>query len=140
MFRNILSIIGRILVILLAAGVISVGIYAISQSSAGAAGAAGLGGGPNGGRGGPPSGLQQNAPSFAQGQNTQGQDTLPAGFDPAQQGQGRSGREGGGESFSLERGLPDLAHDLAVIAVLVGLVSLLRFMTRLFRRRAKLSV
>ncbi len=122
MLQTIGRILGRVMIILLAAGVVAGGVYALSQSAFGA--------GPAGFPGGPRDGQAQ----FAGASPGQGQ-TAPDGSAPlAGAGAARPGRDfggpGGREGQSLARGLPELLKNVVIIGITIGAVSLVRYATR----------
>jgi hypothetical protein len=109
-----LKIIGRVLIILLAAAIVAGGVYALAQAGGGA-GPAGFQGGLRDGQaraGGPPPGRGQGA-----------QDGSGLGEDFGGSGHGR-------EAMSLARGLPELLKNVAIVGFLIGAVSLVRRLTR----------
>ena len=113
-------IIGRLLIILLAAGVVAGSVYALSQSAFGA--------GPGGFPGEPRDGQAQFAgalPSMA-----------PDGsalFLGASADLGRP--DGGRGAQSLARGLPELLKNVIIIGFLTGVISMVQHLTRRARRR-----
>ncbi len=125
MVQTIGRILGRVLIILLAAGIVAGGVVALSQSAFGA-GPAGFPGGPRDDQaqaqlaGAPP---DSGAAPFARPGGDFG-------------GPGR-GMEAGAQ-FSLVRGLPALLKNVAIIGILIGVVSLVRYVTR--RRPAQTAL
>ena len=109
MVQTIGRIIGRVLIILLVAGVVAGGVYALSQSAFGA--------GPAGFPGGPRDGQAQVGGA-------------PLGGPGAFPGGDFGGHGGGREGPSLARGLPGLLKNFVIIGVLIGAVSLVRYVTR----------
>ena len=121
MLQTIGRIIGRVLIILLVAGIIAGGVYALSQSAFGA-GPAGFSGGPRYGQaqaaGAPPDGARQ----------------APDGSAPsARPGGDLGGPDGGREAQSLARGLPELFKNVVIVGFLIGVISLVQYWVR--RRR-----
>ena len=122
MVQTIVRIIGRVLIILLAAGVVAGSVYALSQAAFGA-GPAGFPGGPRDGQ------AQAGGPPPGRGQAAQDGSAPVAGAQGA-----RPGRDfGGRESMSLARGLPEMIKNVVIIGILTGVVSLVRHLTQ--RRR-----
>ncbi len=126
MVQTIGRILGRVLIILLAAGIVAGGVYAFSQSMAGAE-PAGFPGGPRDGQalaGGALPGSGQLA--------TDG--SVPFARPGGDFGGPGGGREGGAQ-LSLAQGLPMLLKNVAIIGILIGVVSVVRSLTR--RRPAR---
>jgi hypothetical protein len=107
------KIIGRVLIILLAAAIVAGGVYALSQAGGGA-GPAGFQGGLRDGQ------AQAGGPPPGRGQGAQGGGALGGDF-------GGPGHDR--EAMSLARGLPELLKNVAIIGFLIGTVSLVRHLT-----------
>ncbi len=116
-----LKTIGRILIILLAAGIVAGGVYALSQSMAGT--------GPDGFPGGPRDG-QALASGALPGRGQFATDGSAPFARPGGDfgGPGR-GREGGAQA-SLARGLAELLKNVVIVGILIGVISLVRYVTR----------
>ena len=118
MVQTIGRIIGRVMLILLAAGVVAGGVYALSQSAFGA-GPAGFPGGPRDG--------QAQAVGAPPG----------SGAAPFARPGGDLGRlDGGRESMSLARGLPELLKNVVILGFLIGAISLVQHWARQRRHTA----
>ncbi len=119
MLRTIGCTLGRIMIILLAAGIVAGGVYAFSQMVTGA--------GPTGFEGGPRDGQAQ----FPGAPPGRGQ-AAPDGAAPfARPGGDFGGRpEGGREGMSLARGLAELLKNVVILGISIGAVSLVRYVTR----------
>ena len=121
MLQTIGCIIGRVLIILLAAGVVAGSVVALSQSAFGA-GSAGFPGGSRDGQaqavGAPPDGGSAPFPG--------------AGADL-----GRP--DGGREAQSFARGLPELFKNVVIVGFLVGVISLVQHGARQWRHTAQIA-
>ena len=118
MVQTIGRILGRVLIILLAAGIAAGGVYALSQSAFGA--------GPAGFSGEPRDGQAQFAGTPP--------DSGSAPF--ARPGGDLGGPDGGREAQSLARGLPELFKNVVILGFLTGAISLAQHWARQRRHTA----